>query len=162
MSSHIEPFKYTRATYLSRPLSLSSYAELTANRPPQSTSAGVQKKKKRRPSVALSNLKSLAESLQEAAKKAAARGQREEGAAVGTLRARERIVKEESQRLQAVLQHPQFQADPLAAIASHLEATLPPPPPPPKVKQDPRQRRLQKKLKKQQLKAEQQGNDMDM
>lgn len=137
-------------------------AELTANRPPQSTSAGVQKKKKRRPSVALSNLGSLAASLQDAAKKAAAKEQRQEGAAVGTLRARERIVKEESQRLQAVLQHPQFQADPLAAIASHLEATLPPPPLPPKPKMDNRQRRLQKKLKKKQFKAEQQGDDMAM
>ena len=37
----------------------------------------------------------------------------------------------ETQRMQAVLQHPQFQANPLAAVASHLAATLPAAPPPP-------------------------------
>ena len=33
--------------------------------------------------------------------------------------------------------HPTFQADPLAAIASHLGSTLPPPPPPGRVKKVP-------------------------
>jgi hypothetical protein len=38
----------------------------------------------------------------------------------------------ESGRLQAVLASPQFQADPIAAVTKHLEATLPPIPPPDK------------------------------
>jgi hypothetical protein len=36
----------------------------------------------------------------------------------------------ETHRLQAVVDHPSFKADPLAAIAHHLQATLPPPPKP--------------------------------
>jgi hypothetical protein len=67
---------------------------------------------------------------------------------------------EESERLQQVLQHPTFQADPLAAIASHLEATMPPPPAPLKPTMDAKQKKHQKMMKKQKLKAEQQSNDM--
>ena len=67
---------------------------------------------------------------------------------------------QESERMQQVLSHPQFQADPLAAIASHLEATLPPPPPPLKPKMTAQQKKMQKKMKKQKLKAEQQGDGM--
>ncbi len=48
-----------------------------------------------------------------------------------SLQAREKVAEVETQRLQAVLQHPQFQANPLAAVASHLAATLPAAPPPP-------------------------------
>lgn len=36
---------------------------------------------------------------------------------------------QESARLQAVLQHPTYQADPFGAILHHLEATMPPAPP---------------------------------
>lgn len=36
----------------------------------------------------------------------------------------------ETQRLQQVLAHPEFQANPLAAIKNHLAATLPEPAPP--------------------------------
>jgi hypothetical protein len=64
---------------------------------------------------------------------------------------------EESERLQQVLQHPTYQSDPLAAIASHLEATMPPPPVPRKPTMDAHQRKI---VKKQKLKAEQQGDDM--
>ncbi|KAG7667476.1 hypothetical protein Ndes2526B_g03482 [Nannochloris sp. 'desiccata'] len=135
--------------------------KLTANKPAKSTSAGVQKKKKRRPSIALSNFGSLAQSLKEAAKKAeGSLSKKLPGASVGTLKARSRIANEESERLQQVLQHPTFQADPLAAIATHLEATMPPPPPPPKLSMDAKQKKHQKKLKKLKLKAEQQGDDM--
>lgn len=35
--------------------------------------------------------------------------------------------KNESKRLEQVLQHPQFIADPLAAITRHLQSTLPEP-----------------------------------
>ncbi len=38
----------------------------------------------------------------------------------------------EAVRLEQVLQHPQFVADPFAAITAHLEATMPPKPPPPR------------------------------
>lgn len=66
--------------------------ELTANKPAKSTSAGVQKKKKRRPSIALSNFGSLAQSLKEAAKKAeGSLSKKLPGASVGTLKARSRI-----------------------------------------------------------------------
>jgi len=66
--------------------------ELTANKPAKSTSAGVQKKKKRRPSVALSNFGSLAESLKEAAKKSEGGfSTKIPGASIGTLKARSRI-----------------------------------------------------------------------
>ena len=34
----------------------------------------------------------------------------------------------ESERLQAVLENPQFRADPIAAVTKHLQATLPPAP----------------------------------
>ena len=36
----------------------------------------------------------------------------------------------EAARLEQVLAHPQFIADPVSAITAHLEATLPPKPPP--------------------------------
>lgn len=38
----------------------------------------------------------------------------------------------ETARLQQVLVHPQFKADPVAAVTAHLAATLPPPPRAPK------------------------------
>ena len=44
---------------------------------------------------------------------------------MGTQRGRERVAVVETERLQQVLQHPQFMANPLAAITSHLAATLP-------------------------------------
>jgi len=47
-----------------------------------------------------------------------------------------------------VLAHPQFQADPISAIANHLNATLPPAPEPPKPKADPQMRKQQKAQRK--------------
>ena len=41
---------------------------------------------------------------------------------------------QETARLQQVLANPQFQADPFAAIASHLASTMPPVPVAPRVK----------------------------
>ncbi|PRW20857.1 ribosome biogenesis slx9-like isoform X1 [Chlorella sorokiniana] len=90
------------------------------------TKGGVAKKKKQRPSVALTDLASLTASLNEtAAGLEGAAARRQFGKSVGTLKAREKVAEVETQRLQAVLQHPQFQANPLAAVASHLAATLP-------------------------------------
>ena len=92
-------------------------------------------KKKRRPSAALTDLASLTASLSEAAAGLHGSARRQFGAAVGTQRGRERVAAVETQRLQQVLAHPQFQANPLAAVASHLAATLPAVPPPPPTKQ---------------------------
>lgn len=47
-----------------------------------------------------------------------------------------------------VLSHPQFQADPISAIAHHLNANLPPVPEAPKPKADPLMRKQQKARKK--------------
>ncbi len=47
-----------------------------------------------------------------------------------------------------VLAHPQYRSDPIAAITSHLSATLPPPPEAPKPKPDPSMRKQQKALRK--------------
>lgn len=68
--------------------------------------------------------------------------------------------KDESARLQQVVQHPEFQNDPLAAITSHLSATLPPPPPAPRPKMDKKQRKLEKKRRAQMAKANAASNDM--
>jgi hypothetical protein len=53
------------------------------------------------------------------------------GSSVKRAGARESLVSAESARMAAVLSHPAYREDPLAAIARHLEATAPPPPPPP-------------------------------
>jgi hypothetical protein len=53
------------------------------------------------------------------------------GSSVKRAGARESLVSAESARMAAVLAHPAYREDPLAAIARHLEATAPPPPPPP-------------------------------
>lgn len=47
-----------------------------------------------------------------------------------------------------VMAHPQFRADPIAAITSHLSATVPPPPEAPKPKPDPAMRKQLKALRK--------------
>jgi len=53
------------------------------------------------------------------------------GAGVNSARQRRLIVVKETARMAQVLAHPQYRADPLAAITHHLNATLPPPPPEP-------------------------------
>lgn len=57
----------------------------------------------------------------------------------------------ETARLQQVLVHPQFQADPVAAVTAHLAATLPPPPPAPKPvrKQQPGSRKARQRVGRQ-------------
>ena len=47
-----------------------------------------------------------------------------------------------------VLAHPQYQADPIAAITAHLSSTLPSAPEPPKPKADPAVRKQQKARRK--------------
>ncbi|KXZ46853.1 hypothetical protein GPECTOR_40g587 [Gonium pectorale] len=53
---------------------------------------------------------------------------KQRGAAVNSAKQRQHILLEESQRLQQVLKHPLYKADPIAAITNHLQHTLPPPP----------------------------------
>lgn len=55
----------------------------------------------------------------------------------------------ETQRLQMVLQHTQYKADPFAAVAKHLNATLPAPPQPPKKAQSKQDKRRRRKLRAQ-------------
>jgi hypothetical protein len=57
-----------------------------------------------------------------------------------------------------VLAHPQYQANPIAAITNHLATTLPPPPELPKPVPDPVLRKQQKARRKWEKKL-QQGND---
>ena len=139
--------------------------------PPQKTVAGVaatklttsgggvakRRAKKRAPSAALASLSSLGVSLDEAAAGGGG-GQRQFGRSLGTARARARVAEVEAPRLQQVLAHPQFQANPLAAVASHLAATLPPPPPPPAARQAPKDaaaaRREKKKRRRERARAE--------
>lgn len=54
---------------------------------------------------------------------------------MGTQKGRERVAEVETARLQQVLTHPQFQANPLAAVVSHLTATVPAAPPKPAARQ---------------------------
>ncbi|KAK9825717.1 hypothetical protein WJX74_000839 [Apatococcus lobatus] len=56
---------------------------------------------------------------------------RRQGLGRGGGKKRSKITVDETVRLQSVLQHPSFQADPLAAVSAHLESTLPAAPPPP-------------------------------
>jgi len=48
-----------------------------------------------------------------------------------------------------VLAHPQFAADPIAAVSNHLAATLPPAPAPAAAPADPARRKQQKQAAKQ-------------
>jgi hypothetical protein len=96
--------------------------------------SSAKRAKQQQQSKALGDLGALSVSLEEAAAShggpvAGAGGARQQfGKSVGTLRARSAIANAERERLQAVLAHPQFIADPIAAISKHLEATMPPPP----------------------------------
>ncbi|CAL8463378.1 g2912 [Coccomyxa elongata] len=98
----------------------------------------------------LSNLTaSLAEAAQEEDVKAAAKAaMQSRGLGAGGTRKRLRLVEKETKRLHQVLAHPQYRSDPIAAITSHLSATLPPPPEAPKPKPDPSMRKQQKALRK--------------
>lgn len=119
----------------------------------------LQKKKKRQPSAALVDLASLTHSLAEAAAglEGGVAARHQFGRGVGTQRGRERVAEVETQRLQQVLSHPQFVANPLAAVASHLAATLPAAPPPPSqlpAKDAAALRREKKKRRKERARAE--------
>lgn len=88
--------------------------------------------------MALTDLSSLTASLTEAAGAlgSSSGGRRHAfGASVGTQKGREKVAEVETARLQQVLTHPQFQANPLAAVVSHLAATVPAAPPKPAARQ---------------------------
>lgn len=108
--------------------------------------------------MALTDLASLTASLAEAAADDAGATQRRQlGCSVGTQHGREKVAAVEAPRLQQVLQHPQFKANPLAAVASHLAATLPAAPPPPPSRQQAKDaatlRREKKKRRKERAAA---------
>mmetsp|Transcript_20281 Transcript_20281/g.61108 ORF Transcript_20281/g.61108 Transcript_20281/m.61108 type:complete len:197 (-) Transcript_20281:201-791(-) len=100
---------------------------------------GLKKKGKRKQlSGALADLSSLSGALLDAASSDAAKAEQKakpKGLGVGGAKKRMRINDREAVRLEQVLGHPQFIADPIAAITAHLEATMPPKPPPPKAPQ---------------------------
>ena len=87
-----------------------------------------KRSKKRTIPAALTNFSTLAAALDRAsdeAKNTAAR--RRQLAGKGFCKKRTVITSQETVRLQQVLAHPQYQADPFAAIQSQLQATLPAP-----------------------------------
>ncbi|KAL3131159.1 hypothetical protein ABBQ38_000464 [Trebouxia sp. C0009 RCD-2024] len=105
--------------------------------------AGIRKKphkSKSRQKKALPDLHSLAELLADVEQKQAAKQdgndaehtnkQKGRTEQINGSKARRTVTQLETQRLQQVLAHPEFQANPLAAIKNHLAATLPEPAPP--------------------------------
>jgi hypothetical protein len=103
------------------------------------------KKRTQRKKKVLPSLDTLAESLrlvdaaaqQETAKEAG----KPDHTRVTSAKGRMHAVAKESSRLQQVLSHPQFQANPLLAITNHLNASLPPPPAQPKHPQQSQKRK---------------------
>lgn len=90
-----------------------------------------KRRRQGRPST-LTDLSTLMEGLQAASHEAeagAAEQLRRKGQSVTSQRGRARVLEQEAGRLQQVLHHPQFIADPLAAVRTHLSATLPEAPP---------------------------------
>mmetsp|Transcript_8509 Transcript_8509/g.24408 ORF Transcript_8509/g.24408 Transcript_8509/m.24408 type:complete len:188 (+) Transcript_8509:228-791(+) len=100
-----------------------------------SVSGGVNKKKttaKRKVSKALADMSSLDEVLKGISSSGASAKRPGKRAGTGLTgagqsRARMTITKKENSRLQTVINHPHYKAQPLSAIMSHLQATLPPP-----------------------------------
>ncbi|KAK9866374.1 hypothetical protein WJX84_000968 [Apatococcus fuscideae] len=103
-----------------------------------------KRSKRRREAVpaSLTDYSALLGSLEGAAQQAQAVSQgraakQKRGLGRGGGKARTKITVDETVRLQRVLQHPSFQADPLAAVRAHLDSTLPAaasPPKPPRQK----------------------------
>eukprot|EP00873_Tetraselmis_striata_P016255 jgi/Tetstr1/436519/TSEL_025345.t1 len=95
-------------------------------------SGAVKKKRpaaKRKVSKALADFSSLGDVLSEI--RAPGRGEgeggkaRKDGMGAGACRKRMKITRRENERMQMVMGHPQYKANPLSAIASHLQAVLP-------------------------------------
>ena len=105
-----------------------------------SGTASRKRKKRKEPSKVFST---FAASLADQLDLVSADGKRNfklPGKSINNLKAREKIAKDETKRMIQVLDHPQFQANPLAALTSHLTATLPPPPERTEVVKNDRQR----------------------
>ncbi|KAK9839430.1 hypothetical protein WJX81_001709 [Elliptochloris bilobata] len=134
--------------------------KVAAARPALAPRGGGTRKKRRRKGAGAPdlgaldlNLTTLAASLADAEREVQQRVDApQKGLGAGGAKARSRIVASETQRLRQVHAHPQFRADPIAAVASHLAATLPPAPAPPKAPADPAKRRQQRQLQKQRRK----------
>lgn len=80
------------------------------------------------------------------------------GAGAGKKRAK--ILRQETGRLQQVLAHPKFQQDPFAAVAAHLEATMPAAVAPPKAPLKPEEVRAKRREKKKRAKQRAAAADM--
>ncbi|KAF8055334.1 KLHDC4 [Scenedesmus sp. PABB004] len=134
--SHVQRKLSRKAKFLDKVVATGSAAALAVGR------GGVKKRRRRAGAAApLPSLASLAgelDSLQAglAAPGARARAQPGKGTRSSVKRAKARLALgvAEGARLAAVLGHPQYRADPVAAITNHLTATLPPPPAPPKAR----------------------------
>ena len=129
MPAHLSK-KLDRRIKFVKQIKKSSIASLAAR-------GSLQKPRKRRKkSQALNSLDTLTDALDTASaevQQAAVR--RHKLAGRGESKKRTKITSQETERLQQVLAHPQYQADPFTAIQSHLQATLPPAPlPKPAVK----------------------------
>jgi hypothetical protein len=105
------------------------------------------KKKKGKAKSALPDLRSLAGELEQLAGLQDGQGQQqgqpqqqqrsEKGTKSSIKRSKARLAVgiSEMQRLQQVMQHPMYKADPIQAITNHLTATMPAAPQPPKQRQ---------------------------
>ncbi|KAL1515576.1 hypothetical protein AB1Y20_002196 [Prymnesium parvum] len=107
--------------------------KLEAGRPAAASSARAKKRAKNAANAsALGAVGGIAASLDElmAASDARARGSAsthaQDGGVSLTSKKRQQLVVEETQHLQAVLDHPAFKADPFAALQEHLNNTVAP------------------------------------
>lgn len=122
---------------------------------------GVSKRKASAAGSTLADLSSLSGALQDVIGSSGRSGSGKSGAkagssgkaagdtlAVGACKKRGRIMRQETSRLQQVLQHPVFQKDPFAAVTAHLQATMPEAPAPPKAPLKPEELRTKRREKK--------------
>lgn len=134
---HVQKKLARKANFLDKVSRASAGAKLATR------AGGVAKAKGKKKQGALPSLSTLSAVLDELGEGAAgggkgagqagragtpAGGAKQRGAAVKSAKQRQHILAEESSRLQQVLQHPAYVADPIAAITNHLRHTLPPPP----------------------------------
>eukprot|EP00878_Enallax_costatus_P008634 GHUV01009028.1.p1 GENE.GHUV01009028.1~~GHUV01009028.1.p1 ORF type:complete len:182 (+),score=61.33 GHUV01009028.1:332-877(+) len=114
------------------------FEKVAANNAALQVQRSVQKKKGRSKS-ALPNLQSLAGELDQLVQLGAQQEQQRPGkgirSSIKRSKARLAITVSETQRLQQVLQHPTYVADPIQAITNHLTATMPAAPAPQKLQQ---------------------------
>lgn len=106
------------------------FEKVVANNAALQVEKGIKKKKARSKS-SLPNLQSLAGELEQLAQLGTKQESQRPGKGISSSikrsKARLAVTVSESQRLQQVLQHPMYKADPIQAITNHLAATMPAP-----------------------------------